>query len=174
MGTLPVTFRGTTYRFPIALWIPNTYPREPPIVYVTPTQEMAVRVGQHVTLEGQVYHHYLAHWAEAWDVSACEIWVGRRPLTITFTEIHHRRPSFYSSGYICQGATGPIQATSATASTGSYPNTPAITSPSTRCRIFETSSASISAAKPEPDSTAYPAEARRSWRASTATATAPG
>lgn len=69
VGTLPVAFRGTTYRFPIALWIPNTYPREPPIIYVTPTQDMAVRVGQHVTLEGRVYHHYLAHWAEAWDVS---------------------------------------------------------------------------------------------------------
>lgn len=70
VGTLPVTFRGTTYRFPIALWIPNTYPREPPIIYVTPTQDMAVRVGQHVTLEGRIYHHYLAHWAEAWDVSS--------------------------------------------------------------------------------------------------------
>ncbi|KAJ5135020.1 uncharacterized protein N7515_004298 [Penicillium bovifimosum] len=69
VGTLPVTFRGTTYRFPIALWIPNAYPREPPIVYVTPTPEMTVRVGQHVTLEGQVYHHYLAHWAEAWERS---------------------------------------------------------------------------------------------------------
>ncbi|KAF3390325.1 Tumor susceptibility protein [Penicillium rolfsii] len=69
VGTLPVTFRGTTYRFPVALWIPNTYPREPPIIYVTPTQDMAVRVGQHVTLEGRVYHHYLAHWAEAWDRS---------------------------------------------------------------------------------------------------------
>ncbi|KAJ5367749.1 hypothetical protein N7541_001690 [Penicillium brevicompactum] len=69
VGTLPVNFRGTTYRFPIALWIPNTYPREPPIAYVTPTQDMTVRVGQHVTLEGQVYHHYLAHWAEAWDRS---------------------------------------------------------------------------------------------------------
>ncbi|KAG0153588.1 tumor susceptibility protein [Penicillium digitatum] len=69
VGTLPVTFRGTTYRFPIALWIPNTYPREPPIAYVTPTQEMTILVGQHVTLEGQVYHHYLAHWAEAWDRS---------------------------------------------------------------------------------------------------------
>ncbi|CAI7659649.1 unnamed protein product [Penicillium glandicola] len=74
VGTLPVTFRGTTYRFPIALWIPNTYPREPPIAYVTPTHDMTVRVGQHVTLEGQVYHHYLAHWAEAWDVSARETW----------------------------------------------------------------------------------------------------
>ncbi|GAT27846.1 ESCRT-I component [Aspergillus luchuensis] len=71
-GTLPVTFRGTVYKFPITLWIPNTYPREPPLVYVTPTQDMAVRVGQHVTLEGRVYHHYLAHWAEAWEVFAKE------------------------------------------------------------------------------------------------------
>lgn len=68
-GTLPVSFRGTIYKFPVALWIPNTYPRDPPMVYVTPAQDMAVRIGQHVTLEGRVYHHYLAHWAEAWDVS---------------------------------------------------------------------------------------------------------
>ncbi|THC89808.1 hypothetical protein EYZ11_010733 [Aspergillus tanneri] len=53
----------------VTLWVPNTYPREPPIVYVTPTKEMAVRVGQHVTLEGRVYHHYLAHWAGAWERS---------------------------------------------------------------------------------------------------------
>ena len=39
------------------------------MVYVTPTQDMVVRAGQHVTLEGRVYHHYLAHWMEAWDVS---------------------------------------------------------------------------------------------------------
>ncbi|KAL1999687.1 hypothetical protein VTN02DRAFT_4161 [Thermoascus thermophilus] len=70
VGTLPVTFRGAVYKFPIDLWIPTTYPFEPPIVYVTPTQDMVVRVGQHVTLEGRVYHHYLAHWAEAWDRSS--------------------------------------------------------------------------------------------------------
>ncbi|KAL4944281.1 UEV domain-containing protein [Aspergillus oleicola] len=69
-GTLPVNYRGTVYKFPVALWIPNTYPREPPIVYVRPTQDMAVRVGQHVTLEGRVYHHYLAHWAGAWERSS--------------------------------------------------------------------------------------------------------
>jgi ESCRT-I complex subunit TSG101 len=68
-GTLPVTYRGQVYKFPIALWIPNTYPRDPPLAYVTPTQDMAVRVGQHVTLEGRIYHHYLAHWAGAWEVS---------------------------------------------------------------------------------------------------------
>ncbi|EER38650.1 ESCRT-I component [Histoplasma capsulatum H143] len=46
-GTLPVTFRGALYRFPITIWVPKTYPREPPFVYVTPTQDMLVRPGQH-------------------------------------------------------------------------------------------------------------------------------
>ncbi|OJJ80085.1 putative endosomal sorting complex protein TSG101 [Aspergillus glaucus CBS 516.65] len=68
-GTIPVPFRGTLYKFPVVLWIPTTYPHEPPMVYVTPTNDMVVRVGQHVTLEGRVYHHYLAHWLEAWDRS---------------------------------------------------------------------------------------------------------
>ncbi|KAJ9373528.1 hypothetical protein DTO282E5_1683 [Paecilomyces variotii] len=70
VGTLPVNFRGAIYKFPIELWIPTAYPMEPPMVYVTPTQDMVIRVGQHVTLEGRVYHHYLAHWAEAWDRSS--------------------------------------------------------------------------------------------------------
>lgn len=69
VGTLPVSFRGAVYRFPIVLWIPHTYPQEPPIAYVTPTSDMAVRPGQHVGGDGKIYHHYLAHWAEAWDVS---------------------------------------------------------------------------------------------------------
>ncbi|KAL2825015.1 UEV domain-containing protein [Aspergillus cavernicola] len=69
-GTLPVTFRGAVYKIPVALWIPNTYPREPPIAYVMPTQDMAVRAGQHVTLEGRVYHHYLAQWTRAWERSS--------------------------------------------------------------------------------------------------------
>ncbi|KAH8694951.1 UEV domain-containing protein, partial [Talaromyces proteolyticus] len=67
VGTLPVPFRGAVYNIPIDIWIPNVYPLEPPIVYVTPAADMVVRSGQHVTLEGRVYHHYLAHWAEAWD-----------------------------------------------------------------------------------------------------------
>lgn len=69
-GTLPVSFRGVTYRFPITVWIPATYPGDPPFVYVTPTQDMVVRPGQHVSGEGRVYHHYLAHWAEGSNVSA--------------------------------------------------------------------------------------------------------
>ncbi|KAM3085921.1 Suppressor protein stp22 of temperature-sensitive alpha-factor receptor and arginine permease [Clarireedia jacksonii] len=68
-GTLPVTFRGTTYRFPIALWVPHAYPHEAPLVYVTPVEGMMVRAGQHVDPQGKVYHPYLVGWAEYWDKS---------------------------------------------------------------------------------------------------------
>ena len=39
------------------------------MVYVTPTEDMVVRAGQHVGGDGKVYHHFLAHWRDAWDVS---------------------------------------------------------------------------------------------------------
>lgn len=69
-GTIPVNFRGSTYRFPISIWVPHAYPREPPLVYVTPTETMMVRPGQHVDPQGQVYHPYLVGWAQFWDVSS--------------------------------------------------------------------------------------------------------
>ncbi|KAI0189854.1 UEV domain-containing protein [Astrocystis sublimbata] len=68
-GTIPVAFRGTTYRFPISIWVPHAYPREPPLGYVTPTDTMMVRPGQHVDPQGRVYHPYLVGWAEFWDKS---------------------------------------------------------------------------------------------------------
>ncbi|TVY57704.1 Tumor susceptibility gene 101 protein [Lachnellula cervina] len=79
-GTLPVNFRGTTYRFPIALWVQHGYPQEAPLVYVTPTEGMAVRPGQHVDPQGKIYHPYLVGWAEFWDVSS------RRPVGIFLRE----------------------------------------------------------------------------------------
>ncbi|KAK6437462.1 Suppressor protein stp22 of temperature-sensitive alpha-factor receptor and arginine permease [Oleoguttula sp. CCFEE 5521] len=66
-GTLPVDFRGTLYRFPVKLWIPLSYPQEAPIVYVTPGKEMLVRPGQHVGVDGRVYHPYLRDWSGMWD-----------------------------------------------------------------------------------------------------------
>jgi ESCRT-I complex subunit TSG101 len=69
-GTLPVQFRGETYQFPISLWVPQNYPREGPMVYVTPSQGMVIRPGQHVYNNGRVFHPYLAQWPKMWDVSA--------------------------------------------------------------------------------------------------------
>ncbi|KAH6625195.1 UEV domain-containing protein [Boeremia exigua] len=68
-GTLPVTFRGATYGFPVAVWVPYAYPRESPIVYIKPDKDMLVRPGQHVSGDGRVYHPYLAQWAKYWDKS---------------------------------------------------------------------------------------------------------
>ncbi|OAA79848.1 tumor susceptibility protein [Akanthomyces lecanii RCEF 1005] len=71
-GTLPVNFRGNTYRFPLSIWIPHRYPREPPIIYVTPTESMVIRPGQHVDQQGQVYHPYLVGWQQFWDKSTLQ------------------------------------------------------------------------------------------------------
>ncbi|KAL8638615.1 MAG: hypothetical protein Q9228_004248 [Teloschistes exilis] len=40
------------------------YPRAAPFTFVTPTKNMAVRAGQYVSVEGRVYHPYLAGWRE--------------------------------------------------------------------------------------------------------------
>ncbi|KAF3010308.1 hypothetical protein E8E14_005945 [Neopestalotiopsis sp. 37M] len=69
-GTIPIVFRGQTYRFPISIWVPHAYPREAPLGYVTPTESMMIRPGQHVDPQGRIYHPYLAGWAEFWDKSS--------------------------------------------------------------------------------------------------------
>lgn len=106
-GTLPVTFRGTTYRFPIALWVPHGYPQEAPLVYVTPTEGMAVRPGQHVDPQGKIYHPYLVGWAEFWDVSD-KIFINVNHLTCeihahTFDYLEIQPPRFLShiARHIC-------------------------------------------------------------------------
>ncbi|GAP85764.1 putative ESCRT-I component [Rosellinia necatrix] len=68
-GTIPVVFRGTTYRFPLSIWVPHAYPREPPLGYVTPTESMTVRPGQHIDPQGRIYHPYLVRWPDFWDKS---------------------------------------------------------------------------------------------------------
>ncbi|KAH7121319.1 UEV domain-containing protein [Dactylonectria macrodidyma] len=75
-GTLPVNFRGTTYRFPVSIWVPHAYPREPPMVYVVPTEVMMIRPGQHVDPQGLVYHPYLVRWAEFWHKSNLQDLLG--------------------------------------------------------------------------------------------------
>ncbi|OKL63266.1 hypothetical protein UA08_01686 [Talaromyces atroroseus] len=92
-GTLPVSFRGAVYNIPIDTWVPTAYPLEAPIVYVSPTPDMLVRSGQHVTLEGRVYHHYLAHWHEAWDRSSIvELFAILREVFAKEPPVKHRPP----------------------------------------------------------------------------------
>lgn len=46
------------------------------MTYVTPTRDLAVRPGQHVSVEGRIYHPYLVAWGEQGKVSApfSEMW----------------------------------------------------------------------------------------------------
>ncbi len=49
-----------------------------------------IRPGQHVSGDGKVYHPYLAHWREAWEVS----WIPGLEHSVLMegtTEIQHRR-----------------------------------------------------------------------------------
>lgn len=87
-GTLPVAYRSQTYHFPCALWFPLEYPRQPPIVYVTPTAEMAVRKGAHVEPSGRVVGGYLEGWARKPEAHALpglvewlrEVWAREPPV----------------------------------------------------------------------------------------------
>lgn len=70
-GTIPINFRSATYNIPMALWVPRPYPREPPLAYVTPTNDMLVRKGKHVDLSGRVGGAYLEQWQRKWE--ACSL-----------------------------------------------------------------------------------------------------
>ncbi|KAK3672442.1 Suppressor protein stp22 of temperature-sensitive alpha-factor receptor and arginine permease [Recurvomyces mirabilis] len=66
-GTVPATFRGAAYKFPIKIWLPKAYPQEVPVLFVTPGGDMLVRPGQHVGVDGRIYHPYLRDWQGMWD-----------------------------------------------------------------------------------------------------------
>lgn len=72
-GTIAIQFRNNTYNIPIEIWIQRAYPREPPIVYVTPTSDMLVRKGKHVDVSGKVEGGYLEAWSRKWEVSSIEM-----------------------------------------------------------------------------------------------------
>ena len=75
-GTVTASFKGTTYRYPIKLWVPQSYPQEAPIVFVAPGKEMLVRPGQHVGVDGRVYHPYLRDWTGMRDRASLAEFLG--------------------------------------------------------------------------------------------------
>ncbi|KAG2145004.1 UEV domain-containing protein [Suillus cothurnatus] len=72
-GLLPISFGGASYNIPIAVWVTKEYPRQPPIVYVVPTQDMLVSPSKHVDVSGRCKVEYIQHWekkSEACNLSA--------------------------------------------------------------------------------------------------------
>ncbi|KAM6500554.1 UEV domain containing protein [Amanita muscaria] len=61
-GLLPITFKRASYNIPVALWITREYPKDPPIAYVVPTNDMLVKPGRCVDVSGRCSPEYIAHW----------------------------------------------------------------------------------------------------------------
>lgn len=62
IGTIAVDYRGSRYNIPIAIWLPFEFPKGPPIVYVTPTNEMIIKTSTHVDPSGKCLGGYLDSW----------------------------------------------------------------------------------------------------------------
>ncbi|KAF5733655.1 protein ELC-like [Tripterygium wilfordii] len=62
-GTIPMPFHGVTYNIPVVIWLMESYPRHPPVVYVNPTQDMVIkRPHPHVNPSGLVSIPGLQNW----------------------------------------------------------------------------------------------------------------
>lgn len=62
-GTIPVPYKGQSYNIPVSMWLLDTHPYHAPICFVTPTQDMQIKVSKHVDQAGKIYLPYLHEWA---------------------------------------------------------------------------------------------------------------
>ena len=53
---------GNTYNIPMCLWLMDTHPYNPPMVFVKPTSTMMLKTGRHIDSNGRVYLPYLHVW----------------------------------------------------------------------------------------------------------------
>uniref|UniRef100_A0ACD5VB90 Uncharacterized protein n=1 Tax=Avena sativa TaxID=4498 RepID=A0ACD5VB90_AVESA len=42
-GTIPITHGGAVYNLPAVIWLPEPYPRAPPLVFLSPTRDMLIK-----------------------------------------------------------------------------------------------------------------------------------
>lgn len=65
------------------------------MVFVNPVQNMVIRPGQHVSIEGKIYHPFLAHWQNHGDVRKAVVHIWLRDAvtdTVPILEIQRCRP----------------------------------------------------------------------------------
>ncbi|KAJ4912016.1 Protein ELC-like [Raphanus sativus] len=62
-GTVPMPYQGVSYNIPVVVWLLESYPRDPPRVYVNPTRDMIIkRPHSNVSPSGLVSLPYLHAW----------------------------------------------------------------------------------------------------------------
>lgn len=62
LGALKSCYSGSIYNIPIGIWILDTHPYNPPMVFVKPTSAMQIKSGRNVDTNGKVDLPYLRDW----------------------------------------------------------------------------------------------------------------
>ncbi|GAA5932661.1 uncharacterized protein JCM15063_002170 [Sporobolomyces koalae] len=62
-GVLPIPINTNVYHCPIVFWLPLDFPSTPPIVFILPSETLAVRKGKNVDAGGRVTTQYLDQWS---------------------------------------------------------------------------------------------------------------
>lgn len=81
-GTIPVSYKRSTYNIPVAFYLPVDFPMSGPICYVKPTADMMIKQSQNIDGSGRVYFPYLSDWRH--DVS--DLLGVIQVMIITFSE----------------------------------------------------------------------------------------
>jgi len=65
---------GRTYNIPVCLWLLDTHPYNPPMIYVKPTANMQIKPGRHVDMSGRIYLPYLHEWKHVCSFYINAVW----------------------------------------------------------------------------------------------------
>ena len=84
-GTIPVTCgENVVANIPIMIWVLPSYPKQEPLVYVNPDNNMKVTANKNIDCKGRVMTTYLREWCRN---SEADIHSLLEVLRITFTEV---------------------------------------------------------------------------------------
>lgn len=81
-GTIPVNFKNNRYNIPIQLYLADTHPYVPPIVYVRPTSDMCINVSDTVDSNGRVNVSCI----KEWNYPKSDLYMLINILSIRFSE----------------------------------------------------------------------------------------
>lgn len=59
---------GNTYNIPISIWVLDTHPFNPPMVFVKPTSTMQIKPGRYVDANGKVDMPFVRDWRHVREI----------------------------------------------------------------------------------------------------------
>lgn len=102
-GTIPIVYQSHKYNIPIRLWLPELYPNQPPLCYVTPTPNMVIKQGHRfVDPSGQVHAPAMLSWLPSQSdlvatVAEMTILFGQDPPLYSKPPVPQQSPQFHNS-----------------------------------------------------------------------------